>query len=88
MSTPERHQSEQPTSFRTTVAEARREIVAREGVPGPLAESDGQKRRSFEVRIEKRRSRRLDESQWNKLGRDGWELVAVSGKHAYFRRGL
>jgi hypothetical protein len=40
----------------------------------------------FEVRIEKRRGRRADEARWGKLGLDGWELVSVVGKRAFFRR--
>ena len=41
----------------------------------------------FEVRIEKRRGKRsADSTRWNKLGDHGWELVAVVGKEAFFRR--
>jgi hypothetical protein len=41
----------------------------------------------FEVRIERRRGKRARETaRWNELGRKGWELVAVEGKHAFFRR--
>ena len=41
----------------------------------------------FEVRIQKRLgTRAADTARWNKLGRKGWELVAVDRKHAFFRR--
>ena len=41
----------------------------------------------FEMRIEKRRGKRsADTRRWNKLGDEGWELVAVVGKEAFFRR--
>jgi hypothetical protein len=43
----------------------------------------------FEVRIERRSGKRsVDARRWNLLGRDGWELVAVKRKHAFFRRAL
>ena len=86
MDTLARHESERPASFRAVFAEARREMVSRTGMTGTVGDRDGQAARSFEVRIEKRRGRRIDESCWNDLGWDGWELVAVTGKHAYFRR--
>lgn len=41
----------------------------------------------FEIRIEKRRGKRsANTRRWNKLGDEGWELVAVVGKEAFFRR--
>ena len=41
----------------------------------------------FEVRIEKRRGKRsVDTKHWTDLGAEGWELVAVVGKEAFFRR--
>jgi hypothetical protein len=44
-------------------------------------------RLTYEVRIEKRSGKRsVDAGRWNKLGQQGWELVSVVGKHAYFRR--
>ena len=43
--------------------------------------------RRFEVRIEKRHGKRsADSRRWNKLGAKGWELVAVVGEEAFFRR--
>jgi len=41
----------------------------------------------FEVRIEKRRGKRSTATKhWTDLGAEGWELAAVVGKEAFFRR--
>lgn len=41
----------------------------------------------FEVRIERRRGKRsADVRRWNKLGAEGWELVAAMGGEVFFRR--
>lgn len=41
----------------------------------------------FTYRIVKRRgSRRQQQGAWNALGLEGWELVALSRKHATFKR--
>lgn len=77
------------SAFRTAFGRARREAL---GVDPDAADElwDGDAglrgRRRFEVRIERRRSRRADLERWNRLGDKGWELVAVSRKHAFFRR--
>ncbi len=43
--------------------------------------------RTYEVRIEKRTGKRSsDAERWNKLGKQGWELISVVGKQAFFRR--
>ena len=42
---------------------------------------------TYEVRIEKRLGKRRDDARrWNALGMEGWMLVAVVGKQAFFRR--
>jgi hypothetical protein len=76
------------TPFRAAFAEARRETRRTPAVAADadqaVHEWDGT---WFEVRIQKRLGTRSAEtSRWNKLGRKGWELVAVDGKHAFFRR--
>ena len=41
----------------------------------------------FEYRLVKRRGKRsADEAAWNELGRAGWELVALTGEVAAFKR--
>jgi hypothetical protein len=65
-------------------AERRRE-GGREGAPRKASARPP----VFEVRIEKRSGKRsVDAGRWNLLGRDGWELVTVRRKHAFFRRTL
>jgi hypothetical protein len=89
--------AEAPTSFRSAFAQARLEAQGNGELPSAPAEGPARAwrreqaaapapGRTFEVRIEKRRGRRADEARWGKLGRKGWELVAVSGKQAFFRR--
>ena len=74
------------TPFRAAFAEARRE-AARALDTQPDASQDEWQGPRFEARIEKRRgSRSKDVAHWNQLGWKGWELVAVNGKHATFRR--
>ena len=75
-----REENEGATPFRAAFAEARREI------PRSASLAASREAGLFEVRIEKRRGRRADMVLWNELGRDGWELVAVAGKQAFFRR--
>jgi hypothetical protein len=75
---------EEPSPFRDAFARARLESFGMGAVTEPTAG-----RPMFEVRIEKRRGKRaVDAARWNLLGQDGWELVAVRKKHAYFRRAL
>lgn len=60
----------------------RKRKTAKKHVEAPVSSVD-----RFEVRIEKRRGKgAADASRWNNLGHDGWELVAVVGKQAFFRR--
>ena len=93
---------EAPSSFRSAFTRARVEARSTGDLPSsiapaPEAEQEPQlatlhvavvpvTAERFEVRIEKRRGRRADEARWGKLGLDGWELVSVVGKRAFFRR--
>jgi hypothetical protein len=73
--------------FRTAFGRARIEALTGTG-PGREAEA-GFERASFEYALLKRgKKRRLEEELWNALGLAGWELVAVTGKHAAFKRRL
>ena len=97
---PEADLVEALSPFRAAFARARveRMLVTESQRPrGPQPESaaTNEKRGSpsgpplgrFEIRIEKRRGKRsADTRRWNKLGDKGWELVAVVGKEAFFRR--
>ena len=43
--------------------------------------------RAYEVRIAKRSGKRsADVARWNKLGQQGWVLISVVGRQAFFRR--
>ena len=82
-SEPDEPQAPGPTPFRAAFARARGESLAAGGLP--VRDSA----RTFEYRIVKRRStRKADTSAWNALGRDGWELVDVTSRHATFKREL
>jgi hypothetical protein len=73
--------------FRAAFAEARREATRTLGTADDPAVEDVWAGARFETRIQKRLgSRSRDVARWNELGRSGWELVAVNGKHAFFRR--
>jgi hypothetical protein len=76
-----------PSPFRTAFDRARSEAL--QGPGGPLASDSRQLPElwRFEYRLEKRRGKRsADEADWNALGRSGWELVGLTGKHAAFKR--
>jgi hypothetical protein len=70
------------SSFRSAFSQARQEsrgaeLEIRAAIPAA----------TYEVWIEKRvGKRRIDSERWNALGREGWMLVAVVGKQAFFRR--
>lgn len=78
-----------PSAFRDAFDRARLESLGGDAeLPDELTEAPvgAGSRRRFEVRIERRRSRRADLEAWNRLGERGWELVGVTGRHAFFRR--
>jgi hypothetical protein len=91
---------EEPTAFRDAFARARLESLGTGAVTEAKAVRHAKRDRKqvaepaasprpriYEVRIEKRSGKRsTDAAEWNRLGGDGWELVAVQGKHAFFRR--
>jgi len=99
-SEPEADIVDAPSPFRAAFAKAREEgtaVVESQGLDRPeLQRVTSDEERAgrceppadrFEVRIEKRRGKRsADTEHWTDLGAEGWELIAVVGKEAYFRR--
>ena len=79
-----------PSSFQLAISQARFESrsVGVELVTEQDLESFGDTvLPTYRVRIEKRSGKRSsDAASWNKLGEQGWELVSVVGKQAFFRR--
>ena len=76
-----------PSPFRAAFGRARSEALAGTGTAGELRREAVAERPQFEYRLERRRGKRsADEADWNALGRKGWELVGVTGKHAAFKR--
>lgn len=86
------------SSFRAAISRARVEAFEAGGAEGPAAagarepaalsgSEAAEPTRRFEARIERRRGKRAaQEAAWNRLGLDGWELVAATEEHAFFRR--
>ena len=74
-----------PSPFRAAFGRARIEALAGTGV-GREAER-ATSGAAFEYALLKRgKKRSADETLWNALGLEGWELVGVTGKHAAFKR--
>ena len=82
----------EPSSFRMAFSQARLESrsVGFEMISEKELEPDSVNVSSrYEVRIEKRSGKRSsDTARWNKLGSQGWELISVVGKQAFFRRSI
>lgn len=79
---------ESPSPFRAAFGRARVEAQAAAGPSHEPLAVDAE-RPAWEYRLERRRGKRsADETDWNALGREGWELVGVTGKHAAFKRPL
>ena len=61
-------------------------------LPGRASGRDadsGEESVAFEYALIKRgKKRSAEETLWNALGLEGWELVGVTGKHAAFKRRL
>ncbi len=76
--------------FRAAFGRARVEAHSATGPSRePLGGEISPERWEFEYRLVRRRGKRsADEADWNSLGREGWELVGVTGKHAAFKRPL
>jgi hypothetical protein len=79
-----------PSPFRAAFDRARGEALLASGpTHEPLDTAGEPERPAFEYRLERRRGKRsADVADWNALGRSGWELVGVTGKHAAFKRPL
>jgi len=82
-----------PSSFRAAFSQAREEIrsvgveVTGELDPVPEPPADAPRLARYDVRIEKRSGKRSDDvARWNKLGQEGWMLISVVGRQAFFRR--
>ncbi len=72
-----------PSPFRTAFGQARDD--ARLGPVSTFAHQH--ERQVFEYLLVKRSGKRAaDETDWNELGRKGWELVGITAKHAAFKR--
>jgi hypothetical protein len=77
------------SSFHSAFSQARGESrsVGVEMIRSKDPESIQPDRPRYEVRIEKRSGKRsADAARWNELGQQGWELISVVGKQAFFRR--
>jgi hypothetical protein len=80
---------EVPSSpFRAAIGRARIEALAGPGVGLEAHRTEAAAERpELEYRLVRRRGKRsAQEAAWNELGRQGWELVGVTGKHAAFKR--
>ena len=85
--------SDPHSSFRAAFSQARQESrsagveIIGEHDSAPQSTPDAPQLATYEVRIEKRSGKRsYDVARWNKLGQDGWKLISVVGKQAFFRR--
>jgi hypothetical protein len=77
-----------PSPFRAAFGRARIEALAGTGV-GREADAGVEELPVFEYALLKRgKKRSAEETLWNALGLEGWELVGVTGKHAAFKRRL
>ena len=89
----EKGRSDPHSSFRTAFSQARLESrsvgveMISEHEPAPGSATAAPQSATYEVRIEKRSGKRShDVARWNKLSQEGWKLISVVGKQAFFRR--
>jgi len=74
--------------FRAAFGRARVEAFTATGQALEERQGAGE-RTEFEYLLLKRRGKRsAEEAAWNELGRVGWELVGVTGRHVAFKRPL
>ena len=77
-----------PSPFRAAFGRARHEALAATAPPPSAPELElGPPDWEFRL-VERSGKRKHEQERWNALGRQGWELVGITGRHAAFKRPL